>query len=72
MPSIVRVVGRKVVIRLAADEARTARNNRLFHGVPITGSASAPNTLSEISSLPSPRPSVPSPAYISAATDTSR
>src|SRR6478672_12200745 len=69
---MVRVVGRKVVIRLAADDASTARNNRLFHGVPITGSASAPNTLSEISSLPRPRPSVPSPAYISAEIETSR
>ena len=66
------MVGRNVVIRLAADEASTARNSRLFDGVPITGSASAPNTLSEISSLPSPRPSVPSPAYISAEIDTSR
>src|SRR6476661_4271833 len=69
---MVRVVGRNVVIRLAADDASTARNNRLFHGVPITGSASAPNTLSEISSLPRPRPSVPSPAYIRAEIETSR
>ena len=66
------MVGRNVVIRLAADDASTARNSRLFHGVPITGSASAPNTLSEISSLPRPRPSVPSPAYISAEIETSR
>src|SRR6478735_8538849 len=72
IPSIVLVVGRKVVIRLAADDASTARNSRLFHGVPITGSASAPNTLSEISSLPRPRPSVPSPAYIRAEIETSR
>ena len=69
---MVRVVGRNVVIRLAADEASTARNSRLFHGVPITGSASAPNTLSEISSLPRPSPSVPSPAYIRAEIETSR
>ncbi len=69
---MVRVVGRKVVIRLAADEASTARNSRLYQGLPMTGSASAPNTLSEISSLLSPRPSVPSPAYISAEIDTSR
>ena len=39
MPSIVR--GRNVVIRLAAEDASTARNSRLCQGAPITGSASA-------------------------------
>ena len=59
-------------MRLAADDASTARNSRLFHGVPITGAASAPNTLSWMSGLDNPRPVSPFPAYIRADTETSR
>jgi hypothetical protein len=69
---MVRDVGRNVVIRLTAEEANTARNSSRFHGLPITGSANAPKTLSEISSLPRPSPSVPTPAYIWVAVATIR
>ena len=65
-------MGRKVVIRLAALEAITARNSTRYSGLPMTGSASAPNTLSEISSLAKPRPSSPTPVYMSIAIETSR
>jgi hypothetical protein len=69
---MVRVDGRNVVIRLAADDASTARNSRLCNGAPITGSARAPKTLSWMSSFANPRPSSPTPAYIRVATETSR
>ena len=52
--NIVREVGRNVVIRLAALDASTARKSSRCTLLPSTGSASAPNTLSDISSLPSP------------------
>ena len=72
MASSVRAGGRNVVCRLAALDASTARNSSSAAQRPSTGSASAPNTLSEVSSLPRPRPSVPTPAYIIAAMATSR
>ena len=60
------------MIRLAALEASTARNSTRSSGCPRIGPASAPKTLSEISSLPSPFPSSPTPAYICSATATIR
>ena len=51
MASMVRDAGRNVVIRLAALDARTARNSTRSSGRPRMGPASAPKTLSEISSL---------------------
>ncbi len=67
---MVREAGRNVVVRLAALEASTARKRNRSSGLPRTGSANAPKTLSEISSLPRPSPSVPTPAYIWVATVT--
>ena len=72
MASNVRAGGRKVACRLEALEASTARNSSSAGQLPSTGTARTPKTLSEVSSLPSPRPSVPTPAYIIAATATSR
>ena len=72
MPSIVREDGRNVVIRLAVLDASTARNRNRCHGWPSTGSATEPKTFAEFSSLPSPSPSLPTPAYIWVATATIR
>jgi hypothetical protein len=69
---MVREVGRNVVMRLAALEATTARKRNKWSGLPITGSARAPKTLSAISSFPRPSPSVSTPAYICVAMATSR
>ncbi len=68
----VRATGMKVVCRLAAAEARTATNSSTPRTVPITGSARAAKTLSEVSGLPSPGPLSPTPENICEATAVSR
>ena len=59
-------------MRLAALDASTAANSSRYQGLPVIGCASAPKTLSEISSLARPRPESPTPAYMITAIETSR
>lgn len=64
MAKAVRATGMKVVCRLAAAEATTARKSRTPRPEPMIGSARTANTLSAVSGLPRPVPLSPMPAYI--------